>query len=55
MYWFFVDIKENDYFIFDEKIIKYIKSVWLVNEYFLCNYLNKFYECYLEDNKVKII
>ncbi|EIN15344.1 Ribosomal RNA small subunit methyltransferase E [Mycoplasmopsis agalactiae 14628] len=55
MHRFFVNTRENDYFILDEKIIKHIKSARLANEHFLCNYLGKFYECSLESNKAKII
>nr|WP_307937663.1 RsmE family RNA methyltransferase [Mycoplasmopsis bovis] len=55
MHRFFVDQKENDYFILDEKIIKHIKSARLFNEHFLCNYLGRFYECFFESNKAKIV
>ncbi|WP_406616748.1 16S rRNA (uracil(1498)-N(3))-methyltransferase [Mycoplasmopsis adleri] len=55
MHRFFVDKKEDNYFILNDETLNHIKSARLEKDHFLCNYEGQFYECFLENKKAKIV
>ncbi|MGZ9756309.1 16S rRNA (uracil(1498)-N(3))-methyltransferase [Mycoplasma sp. 4423] len=52
---FFVNCKEDNYFILDADVLKHLSVIRIQDRHFICVYQEKFYECVLEHNKAKII
>ncbi|UVD81718.1 16S rRNA (uracil(1498)-N(3))-methyltransferase [Mycoplasma iguanae] len=51
---FFVNKKEKDYFLLDQKILQHIKVARIQNKDFICVFSQEFYVCSLENNLAKI-
>ncbi|WP_322959414.1 16S rRNA (uracil(1498)-N(3))-methyltransferase [Mycoplasmopsis cynos] len=52
---FFVNQKNEDYFILDAKTLKHLNVIRINSDPFICIYQEKFYKCILEYNRAKVI
>ncbi|MGL6125304.1 MAG: 16S rRNA (uracil(1498)-N(3))-methyltransferase [Metamycoplasmataceae bacterium] len=55
MYRFFVDNKEDNYFVLSNELLNHLKVIRIKNQNIICIYESKFYICKLENNLAIII